>query len=401
MVHEDLHLVVPAQALDDTEDLLSMGFRVVDEGTVAIPDPSGEPLRDVLGARLPTSEQALLRTASFSVDGVTGALQLGAGTPSRLFGVTLVPSSHALFDRNAGIFESDALAGKRVVIVGLGSGGSAVLRELVRAGVGWFLLVDDDRLAPGNVCRHELSLRDVGRLKVHAMSDYVIARNPGAVVETLSERLDPYTAMPFAEMIAEIAPDVMICGTDNRESRLIVNRAAVDTGTYCLFGAVRRRAYAGEILQVLPGVTPCYQCFVMGLPVGAEQPQVRAAVDDGVHASLPAYADRPVPAEPGLSMDIAPVSLMLAKLALVRMLQDAGSKRFDALAEDLAAPRLLWIGRREPGTIYEQWPPLGDSLGEGPRIQQWLGLRLDRHPDCPTCGVQSGSLPAENLDFFR
>jgi molybdopterin/thiamine biosynthesis adenylyltransferase len=315
--------------------------------------------------------------------------------------VTLVPSSGELFDRNAGIFESDALAGKRVVLVGLGSGGSAVLRELVRAGVGWFLLVDDDRLTPGNVCRHELSLRDVGRLKVQALADYVTDRNPSAVVETLTERLGPDTALPFVEMIAEIAPDVMICGTDNRESRLIVNRAAVESGTYCLFGAVRRRAYAGEILQLLPGVTPCYQCFVMGLPVDSQPHHGRLGTDDGAHTALPAYADRAVPAEPGLSMDIAPVSLMLAKLALVRMLQDAGSARFDALAEDLAAPRLLWIGRREPGTIYEQWPPLGDSLGEGPRIQQWLGLWLDRQPDCPACGLQSESLPDEELDFFR
>jgi molybdopterin/thiamine biosynthesis adenylyltransferase len=400
MVYEDLHLVLPARVLEDTPDVLSLRFRVLDEGTVAIFDPSGEPLRHVLGAKLPASDQALLQTASFVVDGDAGALQLSNGT-SRAFQVTLVPSSGELFDRNAGIFESDALAGKRVVLVGLGSGGSAVLRELVRAGVGWFLLVDDDRLTPGNVCRHELSLRDVGRLKVQALADYVTDRNPSAVVETLTERLGPDTALPFVEMIAEIAPDVMICGTDNRESRLIVNRAAVESGTYCLFGAVRRRAYAGEILQLLPGVTPCYQCFVMGLPVDSQPHHGRLGTDDGAHTALPAYADRAVPAEPGLSMDIAPVSLMLAKLALVRMLQDAGSARFDALAEDLAAPRLLWIGRREPGTIYEQWPPLGDSLGEGPRIQQWLGLWLDRQPDCPACGLQSESLPDEELDFFR
>lgn len=400
MIYEDLHLVLPAQVPDGTQDFLSLRFRVVDEGTVAVLDPSGEPLRNVLSARLPTSEQALLQTASLTVDGDTGSLQLGDGTPPRLFQVTLVPSSAELFDRNTGIFDSDALAGKRVVMVGLGSGGSAVLRELVRAGVGWFLLVDDDRLTPGNVCRHELSLRDVGRLKVYALADYVSDRNPVAVVATHTERLGPHTAMPFVEMIAEMAPDIMICGTDNRESRLIVNRAAIETGTYCLFGAVRRRAYAGEILQLLPGVTPCYQCFLMGLPMDSQPPRGIAA-DDGLPTILPAYADRPVPAEPGLSMDIAPVSLMLAKLALVRMLKDAGSARFDALAEDLAAPRLLWIGRREPGTIYEQWPPLGDSLGEGPRIQQWLGLWLDRHPDCPACGLQSQSLSEEDLDFFR
>lgn len=400
MLYEDFHLVVPADALDGGQDLLARRFRIADEGTVAILDPSGEPLRAALTSRLSAAEQLLMPSARLTVDGGTASLQLGDGTPPKRFQLTLVPSGNELFDRNAGIFESDALAGKRAVLVGVGSGGSAVLRELVRAGVGWFLLVDDDRLTPGNVCRHELSLRDVGRLKVNAMADYVKERNPTAVVETLPERLDSDNAMSFVEMIAEIAPDVIVCGTDNRESRLIVNRAAVQTDTYCLFGAVRRRAYAGEVLQLLPGVTPCYQCFVMRLPMEA-QPQTKAWPDDGAHTTLPAYADRPVPAEPGLSMDIAPVSLMLAKLALVRMLRDAGSARFDALAEDLAAPRLIWVGRREPGTIYEHWPPLADSLGDGPRIQQWLGLWLDRQPDCPACGPLSEPPPEEDLDFFR
>jgi molybdopterin/thiamine biosynthesis adenylyltransferase len=400
MVYEDLHLVLPARIAKEPQDLLSLPFRLVDGGTVAILDPAGEPLRRVVSARLPASDQALLAEASLAIDGDTASLALGDDRPPVLFQVTLVPWGVELFDRNAGVFESDALAGKRVVIVGLGSGGSAVLRELVRAGVGWFLLVDFDRLTPGNVCRHELSLRDVGRLKVDALADYVTERNPTATVETLPERLGPETARPFVELIAEVAPDVIICGTDNRESRLIVNRAAVETDTYCLFGAVRRRAYAGEVLQLLPGVTPCYQCFVMRLPMEWQAP-TGVEADDGAHTTLPAYADRPVPAEPGLSMDIAPVSLMLAKLALVRMLKDAGSDRFDALAEDLAAPRLIWIGRREPGTIYEQWPPLADSIGDGPRVQQWLGLWLDRDPECPACGLESPSVPEEDLDFFR
>lgn len=312
----------------------------------------------------------------------------------------MLPSSGELFDRNAGIFESDALRGKRVVLAGLGSGGSAVLRELVHAGVGWFLLADHDHLSPANVCRHELSLRDVGRLKVNALRDYVLDRHPGAVVETLPQRLDADTARSFADTIRAIAPDVIVCGTDNRESRLIVNRAAVEADAYCLFGAVRRRAY-GEILQVLPGVTPCYQCFVMGLPEERATDAASVNGDQSAHVEVPAYADRPVAAEPGLSMDIAPVSLMLAKLALVRMLADSGSARFDALAEDLAAPRLLWIGRREPGTIYQDWPPLADSLGEGPRVQQWFGLWLDRRPDCPVCADHAEELPEEALDFFR
>lgn len=374
-----------------------MGFRLVDGGTVALADPSGESLRSLLAGRVPGSG-----AASLTIEGETARLTVGPDSPPVLIPVTLVPSGAELFDRNAGVFDSDALEGKRVALVGLGSGGSAVLRELVHAGVGWFLLVDHDLLTPGNVCRHELGLRDVGRLKVNALRDYVLDRHPGAVVETLPHRLDTATARSFTDTIAELAPDVIVCGTDNRESRLIVNRAAVETGTYCLFGAVRRRAYAGEILQLVPGVTPCYQCFVMGLPEEPKGGGDPLPGDTSAHTEIPSYADRPVLAEPGLSLDIAPVALMLAKLALVRMLAGSGSARFDSLAEDLVAPRLLWLNRREPGTIYEEWPPMADSLGEGPRVQQWLGMWLDRRPDCPACGtLTDDELSEEDLDFFR
>ncbi len=400
MTREDLHLVVPARVLEEHHDVLSLRFKVVDEGTVAILDDAGEPLRDVLGASLGKPWREAMQRATLAIDSSVATLQLHGSSP-RSFAVTVVPSSDQLFDRNAGIFESDALSGKRVVLVGVGSGGSAVLRELVRAGIGWFLLVDHDRLTPDNVCRHELGLRDVGRLKVNALRDYVLDRNPAAVVETSAVKVDSDSARSFFDTIDEVAPDVIVCGTDNRESRLIVNRAAVQSGAYCLFGAVRRRAYAGEILQVVPGITPCYQCFVMGLPETPKAGAEPATSDQSAHTSLPAYTDRPVAAEPGLSMDIAPVSLMLAKLALVRMLQATGSARFDALAEDLVAPRLIWIGRREPGTIYEDWPPLGDSLGEGPRIQQWLGMWLGRHPECPACGAPDEPVSEEDLEFFR
>jgi hypothetical protein len=67
------------------------------------------------------------------------------------------------FDRLA--TEHQRLREIRVGIVGLGSLGSKIAVSLARSGVRKFLLIDDDILMAGNLCRHELSWASVGMHK--------------------------------------------------------------------------------------------------------------------------------------------------------------------------------------------------------------------------------------------
>lgn len=60
-----------------------------------------------------------------------------------------------VFSRNQGIVEQDRMAAKQAIISGTGSGGFKVGLELVRAGIGSLIVVDNDILAYHNVCRHE------------------------------------------------------------------------------------------------------------------------------------------------------------------------------------------------------------------------------------------------------
>lgn len=153
----------------------------------------------------------------------------GRGASRRQVPVTVVPADADVFDRVRGVFESATLQDKCVLIVGCGSGGSFVLRELVRAGVGKFVLIDHDRLELANVCRHELGLRDIGRLKVNALRDYVLERNPRATVTVDAFKLNGRTFDRLMALVESSNPDLIICGTDNRESRLLVNRASLLT----------------------------------------------------------------------------------------------------------------------------------------------------------------------------
>lgn len=77
----DLRLVVPAAALERGADPLSMRFRLVDEGTVAISDPAGDPLGVILAGHLPGFDPAVLQDASMEIEGETAKLTLDDRSP--------------------------------------------------------------------------------------------------------------------------------------------------------------------------------------------------------------------------------------------------------------------------------------------------------------------------------
>jgi molybdopterin/thiamine biosynthesis adenylyltransferase len=307
----------------------------------------------------------------------------------RQLAATVRPAAADVFDRIEGLFETDKLAGRSVAVLGLGSGGSFIVRELARSGVGRFLLLDDDRMEVGNVSRHECGLSDLGRLKTNAMRDHVLDRNPAATVTTSTLRIESDTVDDLTELLDRFRPDLVVCATDNRASRLLVNRVCVLSGRTALYAGVFRRAYGGQVLRVIPGLTPCYQCFLSALPAMASDFEVSSSAA----ADRTAYSDRPVAIEPGLSSDIVPISLQVAKLALMELLQGIPTT-LSSLYEDLVAPLYLWLNRREDGTDYASLAPMATGVDEL-SILRWYGIRLDRNQNCAACGThQLADLPA-------
>jgi sulfur-carrier protein adenylyltransferase/sulfurtransferase len=66
--------------------------------------------------------------------------------------------------------DHEALAGRKVALVGCGSLGSKIAVMLARSGVGKFLLVDDDLFFPDNLVRHDLDWCDVGIHKADSVA---------------------------------------------------------------------------------------------------------------------------------------------------------------------------------------------------------------------------------------
>jgi len=375
------HVLLHDSALpDDDAQPHTVGATRRDDGDLWVVDGTGPQAALILpvGASPGPSPPSLVITRGAHGQPPQATLH---GTRTKM---SVIPRDLDLFDRVRGVFETDVLRDRTVAIIGCGSGGSFIAAELAKAGVGHFILVDHDRLEPGNVCRHACGLSDVGRKKVFAVRDLILDRNPSADVAAHALRVEGTSQQRLKDAIA--TADLVFGATDNRESRLLLNRICLLSGQSLLFGAVFRRAYGGQVLRVLPGVTPCYQCFLQALPKLGNDQEIASADS----AAAIAYSDRPVAIEPGLSTDVIPVALMMVKLAIVDLL--GGEKTTLApLREDLVAPLFLWLNRREPGTDYASLPPLENRVDDM-TILRWYGVLLPRDRSCAACGDFASTL---------
>jgi adenylyltransferase/sulfurtransferase len=136
------------------------------------------------------------------------------------------------------------LAAARVVVVGAGGLGSAVLASLAGAGVGEIAIVDHDRVEASNLHRQPLyGLADVGRPKAEAAAARLAGYNPDVRTVPVPRRFDESLA---AELLA--GADAVVDCTDNFATKFLVNDAAMRAGVPAVLASVYQ--YEGQ-LQVV------------------------------------------------------------------------------------------------------------------------------------------------------
>lgn len=154
------------------------------------------------------------------------------------------------------------LKAARIALVGLGGIGAPASLYLAAAGVGTLRLIDDDAVALSNLQRQILfQTTDVDRPKVEVGAERLTALNPYVRIEPLAERL---TVENVTTLLADC--DVVVDGTDDFETRFIVNAACVGAGVPLVSGALGR--WSGQV-GVFSG-QPCYRCLVPETPPDAE-----------------------------------------------------------------------------------------------------------------------------------
>lgn len=146
------------------------------------------------------------------------------------------------------------LKAARVCVVGAGGIGCAVVPALAGAGVGGLTIVDGDAVDLSNLQRQTLyRSREVGEPKAALAAQFVRRLNPFVEVRPVERRID-------AETVEAILAghDLILDGTDNYATRLLVSDTAVRLGIPLLSAAAAQ--FQGQVGLFLG--RPCYRCFV-------------------------------------------------------------------------------------------------------------------------------------------
>ncbi|MCC5985703.1 MAG: HesA/MoeB/ThiF family protein [Rhodobacteraceae bacterium] len=171
------------------------------------------------------------------------------------------------------------LKAARVLVVGAGGLGSPALLYLAAAGVGTIGVIDDDDVDGSNLQRQVIHAdARIGMPKVFSAQTAMEALNPFITVRPYHRRLEADTAPAlFADY------DLILDGTDNFDTRYLVNRAAVAAGKPLIAAAITQ--WEGQISLYHPASgAPCYECVFPERPAPGLAP---ACAEAGVIAPLP------------------------------------------------------------------------------------------------------------------
>lgn len=165
------------------------------------------------------------------------------------------------------------LAQGRALVVGCGALGCTLADMLVRAGVGTVRIVDRDVVEWSNLNRQVLfDETDAHERRPKARAAEVRLRtvNSAVHVEGLIVDVSPDTVEPLVA-----AADVILDGTDNFETRYLLNDACIKHGKPWIYGAAV--GSYGATMTIVPGETPCLRCLFEEPPDATTAPTCETA----------------------------------------------------------------------------------------------------------------------------
>jgi len=154
------------------------------------------------------------------------------------------------------------IAMARVAVVGCGALGSSVADQLARAGVGFLRLIDRDFVEIHNLQRQALYTESdvLNRMpKALAAFDRLSAVNSQIEIEPVVDDLNSGNAARLLEDV-----DLIVDGTDNFETRYLINDFAVANRRPWIYGGVI--GSYGMTMTIRPDVTACIRCVFPEAP---------------------------------------------------------------------------------------------------------------------------------------
>jgi len=222
------------------------------------------------------------------------------------------------------------LKAAKVLAVGTGGLGAPLALYLAAAGVGTIGLVDFDTVDASNLQRQVIhSTATVGKLKVDSAEIMLKGLNPNLNVVKFNTMLTSANALEIFEQF-----DIIADGTDNFQTRYLVNDACVLTGKPNAYGSIFRFEGQASVFATEDG--PCYRCLYTEPPPPGLVP---SCAEGGVLGILPGLVG------------------IIQATEVIKLILGIG---------DTLAGRLLLI----------------DALG-----MNFRQLKLRKNPNCPACGT--------------
>jgi adenylyltransferase/sulfurtransferase len=186
-------------------------------------------------------------------------------------------SRHLLLDK-VGEKGQQKLKAARVLVIGAGGLGCPVLQYLTAAGIGTIGIIDFDNVDETNLQRQILfSEDDIGKNKAKAATNKLSSLNQFVKFNTYPERLNKSNALNLFSQY-----DLIVDGTDNFETRYLVNDACVKTGRPLVYGAIYK--FEGQVSVFNYKEGPTYRCL---FPEGPNADGVPNCSEIGVLGVLP------------------------------------------------------------------------------------------------------------------
>jgi adenylyltransferase/sulfurtransferase len=250
-------------------------------------------------------------------------------TSSNLSNEEIARYSRHLLLPEIGVEGQKKLKAAKVLIVGTGGLGAPLALYLAAAGTGTIGLVDFDTVDESNLQRQIIhSTRDVGRPKTASAKDRIKGINPLVNVVTHNATLTSQNAL---ELFAGY--DIIADGTDNFQTRYLVNDACVFLGKLNVYGSVFQFDGQASIFGAKDG--PCYRCLY------------------------------PSPPPPGLVPSCAEGGVMGVLPGIIGTVQAAETIKLIVGGAKPLIGRLL---------LFDAWR------------MTFRELKLEKNPDCPVCG---------------
>jgi len=219
-----------------------------------------------------------------------------------------------LFARIALLFDVGLLSNAQVLIAGCGSGGGHVALQLAMAGIRRFSLFDSDVLEVENIIRHVCGRRYLGQLKVDALADVLLDRNPD--IEIDRHNADLMTCSDLVDHVRR--SNVVILATDNEPTRYLLNQICVETKTPFVIGRVFTRGIGGEVFSYRPGESGCLACLESVLERTQYRDGIREIdlVSEEEREKLYGLEVSEIKDSPGLNVDISFITCFHTRFVL-------------------------------------------------------------------------------------